>query len=92
VRKRLGPFGTIAARPTWSWNIFGSYLRESGTYLSVTARSIPLLVRLKTLIIIGLRHFKAGTENPRVGGSIPSLATKKSLIFLILTNRAVAQS
>ena len=29
------------------------------------------------------------TENPRVGGSIPSLATKKSFIFLIVTSRAV---
>jgi hypothetical protein len=28
------------------------------------------------------------TENPRVGGSIPSLATNKSFIFLVVTTRA----
>src|ERR1700680_3634789 len=51
------------------------YLWKSGAYLCVTAQNIPSSGRSDWRKISGLEGFRPWTENPRVGGSIPPLAT-----------------
>ena len=51
-----------------------AYLRK--TFLDTT-RQIVVVVRDKNVNKIKVTQFLSGTENPRVAGSIPGLATSK---------------
>jgi hypothetical protein len=62
------------------WNILRPYLGETGAYLGVSARNIPQIERQSSLVFRYLSRFGPRAENPRVGGSIPPLATTKSKI------------
>jgi len=64
------------------WNILVPYLGETGTYLGVSARNIPQNVLRRPLIFSRLRENKSRAENPRVGGSIPPLATIKIKVLV----------
>jgi hypothetical protein len=67
------------------WNILVPYPGETGTYLGVSARNIPQIVQRESSILSNLVGIESRAENPRVGGSIPPLATTKSAIW---THRA----
>ena len=69
--------------PTNVWNIYLSYLHETGTYLSVSARNIPQNVLRRPLIFSHLGENEARAENPRVGGSIPPLATILTMLIFL---------
>jgi hypothetical protein len=56
------------------------YLAETGTYLGVSARNIPQIEDESSFLFSYLAGFWQRSENPRVGGSIPPLATTKSTI------------
>jgi hypothetical protein len=55
-------------------------LQKTAPYLYVTQQNISQLVGEKISEISRLIRFNAPPENPRVGGSIPPLATMKSTI------------
>ena len=57
------------------WNIYPPYLHETGTYLGVSGQNIPQIVERADLVLSDLHDFGPRAENPRVGGSIPPLAT-----------------
>jgi hypothetical protein len=57
------------------WNIAERDLYKSGNYPRVTAGNIPRFAYYNFRLINGLMRFRTRTENPRVGGSIPPLAT-----------------
>jgi hypothetical protein len=57
------------------WNIANAYPGESGAYLYETRRDIPHLSVKNPCELNKLDRFGLWTENPRVGGSIPPLAT-----------------
>ena len=61
------------------WNIRTSYLHESEAYPCVTPRNIPQVLQRISIEFNQLSRFWGWTENPRVGGSIPPLATINSL-------------
>jgi hypothetical protein len=61
-----------------------SVLGNSGAYLPVSRQNISHFGREKVRGIKALFRFKAPPENPRVGGSIPPLATINFLSFLPL--------
>jgi hypothetical protein len=75
-----------SARGSEVWNIFGPYLRETGTYLDVSTRNIPQFGWYNSFYIRWLGAFRTRTESPRVGGSIPPLAT----IQINIANQEVA--
>src|SRR6516162_10224293 len=54
------------------------YLRKSGSYRYVSPQNISQISEESHRSIKGLSSFEDWTENPRVGGSIPPLATIKS--------------
>ena len=54
----------------------GRYAYLSKTFLDTT-RQIVVVVRDKNVNKIKVTQFLGGTENPRVPGSIPGLATSK---------------
>jgi hypothetical protein len=68
------------------WNIAERDLYKSGSYPRVTARNIPRFACYNFCLINGLMRFRTRTENPRVGGSIPPLAT----IQINISNQEVA--
>src|SRR6516162_2159728 len=51
------------------------YLRKSGSYRYVSPQNISQISEESHRSINGLSGFEDWTENPRVGGSIPPLAT-----------------
>jgi hypothetical protein len=57
------------------WNIGNRYTIKSMPYLHATGKNIPRLTTSKLSQINDLCGFRQRTENPRVGGSIPPLAT-----------------
>jgi hypothetical protein len=59
------------------WNIVEAYLDESGLYPCVTAENIPRVQQPDRFLFNKLGRFGPPPENPRVGGSIPPLATIK---------------
>jgi hypothetical protein len=63
------------------WNIVEAYLDESGPYLCVTAENIPRVQQPDRFLFNKLGRFGPRSENPRVGGSIPPLATIKSMVY-----------
>jgi hypothetical protein len=63
------------------WNIPQSYLYETGPYLPVTTRNIPQFAHQNSFFFSNLAEFGPRSENPRVGGSIPPLATINLLSF-----------
>jgi hypothetical protein len=58
-----------------AWNIATRYLPESDSYPRVTAENIPESLGKNLNVFNDLVCYRNGTENPRVGGSIPPLAT-----------------
>jgi hypothetical protein len=56
-----------------------SVLGNSGAYLPISRQNISHFGREKIREIKALFRIKALPENPRVGGSIPPLATNKSV-------------
>jgi hypothetical protein len=62
------------------WNTNERHLAKSGAYLPVTEQDIPHSESQKSMLMNGLERFGTWTENPRVGGSIPPLATMKSMV------------
>jgi hypothetical protein len=71
----------VAKEAVEAWNIATRYLPESDSYPRVTAENIPESLGKNLNVFNDLVCFRNGTENPRVGGSIPPLATTKSLNF-----------
>jgi len=63
------------------WNILVPYPGETGTYLGVSDRNIPQIVQRESLIFSDLVGIESRAENPRVGGSIPPLATIQAWSF-----------
>jgi hypothetical protein len=61
------------------WNILVPYPGETGTYLGVSDRNIPQIVQRESLIFSDLVGIESRAENPRVGGSIPPLATNNKI-------------
>jgi hypothetical protein len=65
---------------------------SKGEFMFAPAAQVPRLMRQFEGLQAGLPAIpwnrRKRAENPRVGGSIPSLATKKSFIFLIFTSPA----
>jgi hypothetical protein len=57
------------------WNIVEQYLGKSGSYPPVSTANIPRFAEDNRFVINSLEGFRTRTENPRVGGSIPPLAT-----------------
>jgi hypothetical protein len=70
---------TAKSVPKRVWNITKPYPCKSGAYLTVTAQNIPQVHRLNCFVFNGLNRFGPRAENPRVGGSIPPLATTNFL-------------
>jgi hypothetical protein len=66
------------------WNISDAYPGESGAYPYETRRNIPHFSIKNLRELNKLDRFGVWTENPRVGGSIPPLATTNFLSFLLL--------
>jgi hypothetical protein len=71
------------------WNSPDAYPGESGAYLCATVQDIPHFSRKNLCELNKLDGFGLWTENPRVGGSIPPLATIKSIFQIKKLHRAL---
>src|SRR6516162_1118340 len=67
------------------------YLRKSGSYRYVSPQNISQISEESHRSINGLSGFEDWTENPRVGGSIPPLATILTTLIRSIFPRAAAR-